>query len=590
VAFSGVAIAPGGWRLAAAVTVGAAAGLGTLAAETSPGGSVPPAVLAPVAGGLVGAACWCAATRRDLFARVYAWLLAALVFAGRQGSPAAWAGLGALAAATLVVQRREERVDRAGLAGFVGFALFLGALLPATRGIASGILAAESWSESMLERWVADALGRGASRPSGIEVARRLRISASDRAVLEIQGGGGYLREQVCDRFDGKRWSMSAELERQHLPAVPDADAASREILWLSPASRRVPVPAGTLGADAPGARMTGGWLLDTSEPPPRRLAIRTLPGGVLPHEPPPDVDATALPPDLAPAFRAFAREATAGASSPRGRADAAERYFRSGFGYSLDTDLAGHDHPLLVLLRERRPASCSYFAGAMTAMLRSVGIPARVVGGYLASETNPITRRTVVRERDAHAWVEVWDASQERWIGYDPTPASAREEALGLGGTSRLKALAGAAVSVARRAWLAFREDPLGVLAAAVISPYSGLAVVFWLAWRLVRRVRARRARVERVLPSADPRLARLHARYLLTLRRRTGLSPGGAETDGEFLERLRAQAGAEAVLAAERFLDAYRRMRYRGEPVDPATLETALRAVDRPGTEPSA
>ena len=75
----------------------------------------------------------------------------------------------------------------------------------------------------------------------------------------------------------------------------------------------------------------------------------------------------------------------------------------------------------------ETREGFCAHYAGAITFMLRSVGIPARVVAGYQGGEINPVTGHVVVRQYHAHAWVEAWlpDAG---WQRIDPTAAIAPE------------------------------------------------------------------------------------------------------------------------------------------------------------------
>ena len=73
----------------------------------------------------------------------------------------------------------------------------------------------------------------------------------------------------------------------------------------------------------------------------------------------------------------------------------------------------------------DTRRGFCSHYAGATVFALRSVGIPARMVGGYQGGEINPVTQHMVVRQYDAHAWIEVWIAGRG-WVRYDPTAAVA--------------------------------------------------------------------------------------------------------------------------------------------------------------------
>jgi hypothetical protein len=62
----------------------------------------------------------------------------------------------------------------------------------------------------------------------------------------------------------------------------------------------------------------------------------------------------------------------------------------------------------------------CEYFASAMAAMCRAAAIHARVVTGYVAAEWNPSSQSYIVRQSNAHAWVE---AGRDRWRRFDPTP-----------------------------------------------------------------------------------------------------------------------------------------------------------------------
>src|SRR5262245_66334104 len=59
-----------------------------------------------------------------------------------------------------------------------------------------------------------------------------------------------------------------------------------------------------------------------------------------------------------------------------------------------------------------------------MAVMLRTLGIPTRVVNGFRGGELNDLTGRYIVRERDAHSWVEVY-FPEYGWVTFDPTPPS---------------------------------------------------------------------------------------------------------------------------------------------------------------------
>lgn len=94
---------------------------------------------------------------------------------------------------------------------------------------------------------------------------------------------------------------------------------------------------------------------------------------------------------------------------------------------YTLEPTIVAQEgvEPLEVFLFENQRGHCEYFASAMVAMCQSVGIPARIATGYVGGEYNPIARHYVIRQSDAHAWVEL-RTHANRWETFDPTPPSA--------------------------------------------------------------------------------------------------------------------------------------------------------------------
>jgi len=78
---------------------------------------------------------------------------------------------------------------------------------------------------------------------------------------------------------------------------------------------------------------------------------------------------------------------------------------------------------PLAYFLFTRKQGHCEYFASAMTVMLRTAGIPARLATGFQSGVYNPITDFWLVRASDAHAWVEAWIPGRG-WTTFDPTSA----------------------------------------------------------------------------------------------------------------------------------------------------------------------
>jgi hypothetical protein len=80
---------------------------------------------------------------------------------------------------------------------------------------------------------------------------------------------------------------------------------------------------------------------------------------------------------------------------------------------------------PVAWFLLEQRAGHCEYFAGAMVALLAELGIPARMVTGYSGGDLSGDGTSAVVRESNAHAWVEAQVGSQREWRTFDPTPST---------------------------------------------------------------------------------------------------------------------------------------------------------------------
>jgi transglutaminase-like putative cysteine protease len=126
--------------------------------------------------------------------------------------------------------------------------------------------------------------------------------------------------------------------------------------------------------------------------------------------------------PSTDPQVAALAAEWTAGAHTPARAAEAIETHLRKDFHYSLQQPKIPPADPIADFLFRRRQGHCEYFASAMAVMLRSIGIPSRVVTGFQSGEFNPISGWLVIRASDAHSWVEAW-LPQRGWTVFDPTP-----------------------------------------------------------------------------------------------------------------------------------------------------------------------
>jgi protein-glutamine gamma-glutamyltransferase len=118
-----------------------------------------------------------------------------------------------------------------------------------------------------------------------------------------------------------------------------------------------------------------------------------------------------------------LAAKITSSASDEYDKASAIESYLRTHYAYTLELPRTQQKDPIANFLFERRRGHCEYFASSMAVMLRTLGIPSRVVNGFRSDEFNDLTGNYVIRAKDAHAWVEAYFPGYG-WQTFDPTPA----------------------------------------------------------------------------------------------------------------------------------------------------------------------
>jgi hypothetical protein len=93
---------------------------------------------------------------------------------------------------------------------------------------------------------------------------------------------------------------------------------------------------------------------------------------------------------------------------------------------YSMRMTLAaGTGDPLVRWMSSDSPGHCELFAGAFTLLARSAGYPARMVTGFRGGSWNTTSRNLTIRNSDAHAWCELFDAKKQTWMRVDPTPGA---------------------------------------------------------------------------------------------------------------------------------------------------------------------
>lgn len=99
--------------------------------------------------------------------------------------------------------------------------------------------------------------------------------------------------------------------------------------------------------------------------------------------------------------------------------------YFMNNCEYELGVKFDLESDPIKQFLTEKKKGHCTLFASASVLLLRSMGIPARVVTGYICMEKHPSGGYWLSRVNCAHAWAEAYSKKEARWILVENTPAS---------------------------------------------------------------------------------------------------------------------------------------------------------------------
>ncbi|MDR7417473.1 MAG: transglutaminaseTgpA domain-containing protein [Armatimonadota bacterium] len=283
------------------------------------------------------------------------------------------------------------------------------------------------------------------------------------------------------------------------------------------------------------------------------------------------------LPP-LPDRVHALAARLVEGQPTLYDRVAAVNRHLWTAYRYDLSIPpQQGSGDAVDHFLFEERRGYCEQFASAMVVLLRSVGIPARLVTGYTPGTLNAVTGLLEVRNSDAHAWVEVF-FSGVGWIEFEPTPGFPTPDELGAPVTrpwlwldlaerlrGRISALAER--SPGARLWLGTMGQTGRNRAWALIALVGGLATIV-----AMRRVQTR-AHAAPVAPIESV------YREMCGVLARRGFRRKPAETVAEFSARVQAAASAPEVAV---ITDAVEAAAYGHEPLDPGGAEAAQRALD--------
>ncbi len=145
-----------------------------------------------------------------------------------------------------------------------------------------------------------------------------------------------------------------------------------------------------------------------------------------------------ALPPGLSNRVAQLARTWVGEENDSLIQSRLVEQRLRREYRYDLDSPSGAEPNPMEDFLFTSHRGHCEYYATAMAILLRTLGIPTRNVTGFGAATFNRFGRFYVVRQSDAHSWVEAW-VDGVGWHRFDPTPPQATIAEGELGGIGRL-------------------------------------------------------------------------------------------------------------------------------------------------------
>lgn len=127
------------------------------------------------------------------------------------------------------------------------------------------------------------------------------------------------------------------------------------------------------------------------------------------------------LPP-LGGRVRELALEITSADDNRYDKALSVKRYLLTNYSYTRTLESGTSDYPIEEFLFGVKEGHCEYFATAMVILLREAGVPSRIVNGFVGGTPNVLGNFFLVRESDAHSWVEVY-FPEHGWVSFDPTP-----------------------------------------------------------------------------------------------------------------------------------------------------------------------
>jgi transglutaminase-like putative cysteine protease len=245
-----------------------------------------------------------------------------------------------------------------------------------------------------------------------------------------------YWRGPVLGSYDGRTWTRVRPPRHgsaQQLALSVGGTSVGYQVT-LEPSNTRwlfaLEMPRAVPDLPGHGVALSGELEFQSLDPIAERVrydVVSFVHYNLQPDASPVDGQWLMLPYGLNPRARA-AGQALAAEPDPARRVAAVLRQFaQGGFVYTLQPPLLPGRDSVDDFLYGTRAGFCEHYAGAFVFLMRSAGVPARVVTGYQGGEMNPIDGYLTVRQSDAHAWAEVW-LPRRGWVRIDPTAAVAPE------------------------------------------------------------------------------------------------------------------------------------------------------------------
>ena len=259
------------------------------------------------------------------------------------------------------------------------------------------------------------------------------RVAQSDAVAFRVDFQSApppqaelYWRGPVFEVYDGRAWRQA--LPDPRAPLIEARGSLVRYAVTLEPHERRW-----LLALDAPGtipgdAAVTAQLQVVSSRrvTARRRYELASLTSFYAGRREYPERLRLGLQLPAGGNPRARALAASWATLAPAERVRAGMTFLeQGGFRYTLSPPALQEPDFVDAFLFGTRQGFCEHFAGSFAFLMRAAGVPARVVGGYQGGQANPVGGYWIVRQADAHAWVEVW-LDGEGWRRVDPTAAAA--------------------------------------------------------------------------------------------------------------------------------------------------------------------